>query len=109
MGHMGTLAVNPSLYPNLPYAPPKDFAPLAWVARVANVLVVNPSIKAANLKEFVALAKANLGQLNYGSGGNGSAANLIAEYFKMRTGTTIVHSVPVPTASVRRTIHCYRE
>ncbi|HPW08194.1 MAG TPA: tripartite tricarboxylate transporter substrate-binding protein, partial [Burkholderiaceae bacterium] len=46
MGHIGTLAVNPSLYPNLPYDPVKNFAPVAWVARVPNVLVVHPSVKA---------------------------------------------------------------
>ena len=91
MGHIGTLAVNPSLYPNLSYDPVKNFAPVAWVARVPNVLVVHPSVKAASLKEFVAQVKARPGQINYGSGGNGSAANLATEYFKMQTGTAIVH------------------
>jgi tripartite-type tricarboxylate transporter receptor subunit TctC len=91
MGHIGTLAVNPSLYPNLPYDPVKNFAPVAWVAQVPNVLVVHPSVKATNLKEFVALVKTKPGQLNYGSGGNGSAANLVTEYFKMQTGTAILH------------------
>lgn len=91
MGHIGTLAVNPSLYPKLPYDPVKDFAPVAWVARVPNVLVVHPSVPAKNLKELVAYLKANPGRLNYGSGGNGSAANLATEYFKMQTNTSIVH------------------
>jgi tripartite-type tricarboxylate transporter receptor subunit TctC len=91
MGHIGTLAVNPSLYPKLPYNPVKDFAPVAWVARVPNVLVVNPSVKATSVKELVALAKARPGQLNYGSGGNGSAANLATEYFKMQTGISLLH------------------
>jgi tripartite-type tricarboxylate transporter receptor subunit TctC len=91
MGHIGTLAVNQSLYPHLPYDPVKSFAPVAWVARVPNVLVVHPSVKAANLREFIALAKTKPGQLNYGSGGNGSAANLATEYFKMQTGTAILH------------------
>lgn len=91
MGHIGTLAVNPSLYPKLPYNPVKDFAPVAWVARVPNVLVVHPSVPARTVKELVALAKARPGQLNYGSGGNGSAANLATEYFKMETGTSLVH------------------
>ena len=91
MGHIGTLAVNPSLYPKLPYHPLKDFAPVAWVANVPNVLVLHPSTKAANLKDFVAYAKANPGRLNYGSGGNGSAANLATEYLKMRTGISLVH------------------
>jgi tripartite-type tricarboxylate transporter receptor subunit TctC len=91
MGHIGTLAVNPSLYPKLPYDPVKDFAPVAWVARVPNVLVVHPSVPVKNLKELVAYLKANPGRLNYGSGGNGSAANLATEYFKMQTGTSLVH------------------
>lgn len=91
MGHIGTLAVNPSLYPTLPYNPVKDFAPVAWVARVPNLLAVHPSVKAANLKELVALAKSRPGQLNYGSGGNGSAANLATEYFKLQTGTSLLH------------------
>lgn len=91
MGHIGTLAVNPNLYPKLPYDPVKDFAPVAWVARVPNVLVVHPSVQAKNVKELVALAKSKPGQLNYGSGGNGSAANLASEYFKLETGTSILH------------------
>ncbi|MDR7306170.1 tripartite-type tricarboxylate transporter receptor subunit TctC [Rhodoferax saidenbachensis] len=91
MGHIGTLAVNPSLYPNLPYDPVKSFAPVAWVARVPNVLVVHPSVPAKNVQELVALAKAKPGQLNYGSGGNGSAANLATEYFKLQTNTSLLH------------------
>jgi len=91
MGHIGTLAVNPSLYPTLPYDPITSFAPVAWVARVPNVLVVHPSVKAHNVNDLVALAKASPGRLNYGSGGNGSAANLATEYFKLQTGTSILH------------------
>lgn len=91
MGHIGTLAVNPSLYPKLPYNPIKDFAPVAWVARVPNVLVVNPNVPAKNVQELIALAKSKPGQLSYGSGGNGSAANLATEYFKMQTETAILH------------------
>ncbi len=91
MGHIGTLAVNPSLYPNLPYDPVKNFAPVAWMARVPNVLAVHPGVNANSVREFVALAKAKPGQLNYGSGGNGSAANLAGEYFKLQTETSIAH------------------
>ncbi|WP_077591913.1 tripartite tricarboxylate transporter substrate binding protein [Polaromonas sp. A23] len=91
MGHIGTLAVNPSLYPSLPYDPIKSFAPVAWVARVPNVLVVNPQVAARSVTELVALAKSRPGQLNYGSGGNGSAANLATEYFKLQTGTSLLH------------------
>jgi tripartite-type tricarboxylate transporter receptor subunit TctC len=91
MGHIGTLAVNPSLYPKLPYQPVKDFAPVAWVARVPNVLVVHPSVPARTLPELIAYAKRKPGQLAYGSGGNGSAANLATEYFKLQTSTSLLH------------------
>lgn len=91
MGHIGTLAVNPSLYPNLPYQPLKDFAPVAWVARVPNVLVVNKNVPVQNLQGLLALAKSKPGQLNYSTGGNGSAAHLATEYFKMQTGTSMLH------------------
>jgi tripartite-type tricarboxylate transporter receptor subunit TctC len=64
---------------------------VAWVARVPNVLVVHPSVAAKTVSELVALAKSRPGQLNYGSGGNGSAANLAAEYFKVQTGTSMLH------------------
>jgi len=91
MGHIGTLAVNPSLYPKLPYIPVKDFAPVAWVARVPNILVVHTAVPAKSVQDLIAYAKSKPGQLSYGSGGNGSAANLATEYFKMQTGTSIVH------------------
>lgn len=91
MGHIGTLAVNPAIYPKLPYDPVRDFAPVAWVANVPNVLVVHPKVPAQNLRELVTYAKGRPGRLNYGSGGNGSAAHLATEYLKMQTGTFIVH------------------
>ncbi|NML43870.1 tripartite tricarboxylate transporter substrate binding protein [Ramlibacter sp. G-1-2-2] len=91
MGHVGTLAVNPALYPKLGYDPQRSFLPVAWVARVPNVLVVHPSVPAKSLKELVALAKAQPGRLAYGSGGNGSAAHMTMEYFKLQTGTSLLH------------------
>ncbi len=91
MGHIGTLSITPSIYPNLPYDPIKSFAPVAWVARVPNVLAVHPSVPANNLKEFIAYAKANPGKLNYGSGGNGSAAHTATEYLKLVTQSFMVH------------------
>jgi len=91
MGHLGTLAVNPALYPKLGYDPLRSFTPVAWVARVPNVLVVHPSVPAHTLKELVAYAKAHPGKLAYGSGGNGSAAHTTMEYFKMQTGTSFLH------------------
>jgi tripartite-type tricarboxylate transporter receptor subunit TctC len=89
MGHIGTLAVNPALYPNLPYDPVKSFAPIAWVANVPNVLVVHPSANAKNLKEWVAKSKTST--MNYGSGGNGSAAHLAMEYLKLQTQAEATH------------------
>ena len=91
MGHIGTLAVNPSIYPNLSYDPVRNFTPVAWVASVPNVLVVHPSVPAKSVKELVALAKSKPGQLNYGSGGNGSAAHLATEYLKLQSQTFMVH------------------
>ena len=91
MGHVGTLAVAPSVYPNLPYDPVKSFAPVAWVAKVPNVLAIHPSVPANNVTELVKYLKANPGKVNYGSGGNGSAAHLAMEYFKLSTQTFVVH------------------
>jgi len=91
MGHIGTLAINPSLYKQLPYDPLTSFAPVALVARVPNVLVVNPAVPARNVQELIALAKAKPGSLRYASGGNGSAAHIAMEYFKLRTNTNIEH------------------
>ena len=91
MGHIGTLAVNPNLYPKLPYNPMTDFSPLAMVGLVPNVLVVNPKLPVKNLADFIALAKSKPGALNYATGGVGSAAHLAMEYFKLATGTDIVH------------------
>jgi tripartite-type tricarboxylate transporter receptor subunit TctC len=91
MGHIGTLAVNPTLYPKLPYDAIKDFAPVALVAMVPNVLVVNPGVPARTVAELIALAKAKPGVLTCSSGGAGSAAHLALEYFKLATGTDIVH------------------
>lgn len=91
MGHIGTLAVNVSLYSKLSYDPLKDFVPVCMVALVPNVLVVNPALPVRNVTELIVYARANPGKLNYSSGGNGSAAHLAVEYFKLQTGTSIVH------------------
>jgi len=91
MGHIGTLAINPALYPKLGYDPVKSFSPVAWVAQVPNVLVVNADSPARTLAEFVALAKAQPGRLSYSSGGNGSAAHMSFEYFKLRARLFMLH------------------
>jgi tripartite-type tricarboxylate transporter receptor subunit TctC len=91
MGHIGTLAVNPSMYPKLAYDPVKSFVPVAYVARVPNVLVVNASSPIRTLKDLVAAAQAKPGQLTYSSGGNGSAAQITFESLKLRTKVFMLH------------------
>ena len=84
-------AINPTLYASIPYDPIKDFAPVTQVASTPNVLIVNPSIPAANVKEFIAYAKANPGKLNFGSGSTGSAGHLAGELFKAMAGVDMTH------------------
>jgi tripartite-type tricarboxylate transporter receptor subunit TctC len=91
MGHIGTLAINPSLYKELSYHPLTSFEPVALIARVPNVLAVNPAVPARSVEELIALARAKPGSLRYASGGNGSAAHIAMEYFKLRTKTDIEH------------------
>jgi tripartite-type tricarboxylate transporter receptor subunit TctC len=91
MGHIGTLAVNPALYAKLSYDPIRSFAPVAWVARVPNVLVVPASARAQTFAEFVALARAQPGRLTFSSGGNGSAAHITFELLKLRARIFMLH------------------
>lgn len=90
-----THAVNPWLYARMPYNASTDFAPITQMVRVPNVLVMNADtakrLKIDSLKSFLAYARANPGQLNIGSGGNGSAGHLAAELFKARAGIFAVH------------------
>ncbi|MEQ1776582.1 MAG: tripartite tricarboxylate transporter substrate-binding protein, partial [Burkholderiales bacterium] len=76
MGNVATLAINPHLYSKLPYDPIKDFAPVLLAAEINNCLAVHPSVPVTNVKELVAFAKTRPGQLNYGSGGVGSAQHI---------------------------------
>lgn len=91
MGHVGTLAITPSLYPKLPYDPVRSFTPIAWVARVPNVLVVHPTLPVTDLPSFIAYAKAHPDQINYSSGGNGSAAHMTMSYLAQQTGVRMQH------------------
>ena len=91
LGHIGTLAVNPYMYDKLPYDANKDFKPVSLLAKVPSLYVVNPSVPAKDLKEFIALVKAKPGQMNYGSAGNGSAGHLAMEYLKMTANIFITH------------------
>jgi tripartite-type tricarboxylate transporter receptor subunit TctC len=91
MGALSTHAVNPSLYPSMPYDAVKDFAPITLVAVTPNVLVVNPALPVKSVRELIAYAKANPNKLSFGSGSNGSAGHLAGELFKVETGTDLVH------------------
>ncbi len=91
LGHIGTLAVNPFIFPRLPYDPIKDFTPITLIAKVPSLYVVHPDLPVKDLKEFIAYAKSKPGQLNYGSAGNGSAGHLAFEYLKMVTDIFMLH------------------
>jgi len=98
MGNAGSHGINAALYADLPYDIERDFAPVTQVMRSPNVLVVSPALPAANVRELIALFKANPGKYSYGSGGNGSSAHLSAELFKSMAGVDVVH-VPYKGAS----------
>ena len=91
LGHVGSLAVNPIIFPNQPYDVNRDFVPVTLLAKVPNLFVVHPDVPAANFQEFVAYVKKNPGKLNYGSAGNASAGHLAMEYLKLVTGMFITH------------------
>ena len=91
MGNIATLAINPSLYAKLPYDVLRDFAPVSYTAAITNCLVVHPSLPVKSVKELVALARARPGELNYASGGVGSAQHIPMELLKAMTGVNIVH------------------
>ena len=91
LGHSGTLAINPSLYPKLGFNTQRDLMPLAMFASSPLVLVVNPAIPAKTVSELVALARANAGQINYASSGSGTGAHLTGELFSLKSNTRLVH------------------
>ena len=76
LGGTGTLAIDPTLYPNVGYDPRKDFAPVGLIATSPLIILVNPSLPAHNVQELIALAKAQPGKLNYASAGRGSGIHL---------------------------------
>jgi len=88
---VGPMAVNPTLYKNLPYNPLTDLAPITQISDVPNVLVVHPSLKVANLEGFIAYARSHQGELNYGSTGIGTSAHLSSFMFASRAGFTATH------------------
>jgi tripartite-type tricarboxylate transporter receptor subunit TctC len=91
VGTTSTHAVAPSAYARVGYDPVKDFIPVAQVGVTPYLLVVNPAVKANTLAEFVALAKAEPGKLNYASAGNGTTTHLAMEMLKADAGINLVH------------------
>ena len=91
MSSNAALVTNPFLYKRLGFDPLNDFSPIAVVAKAGQVLAVHPSVPAKTVKELVALAKAQPGKLNFGSGGRGTPAHVAGEIFKSVTGINIVH------------------
>jgi tripartite-type tricarboxylate transporter receptor subunit TctC len=84
-------AINATLYDKLNYNLIRDIAPVASISRGPNVMVVNPSVPAKTVPEFIAYAKANPGKLNMGSSGNGTSPHVAGELFKMMTGIDMIH------------------
>ena len=91
IANVGTQSINPTLYKKLSYNPDTAFVPIGQFAELPFVLAVTASLPANNVKELVALAKAQPGKLTYASSGNGGSPHLSAETFKIATGTHILH------------------
>jgi len=91
LGTTGVFAINQWIYEKPQYSPEKDFAPIINAAATPNMLVVNPSVKASNLKELIALAKAEPGKLTFASAGNGSTSHICGEALKVLEGVDLVH------------------
>jgi tripartite-type tricarboxylate transporter receptor subunit TctC len=87
----GVVVVNPSLYKKLAYDPLKDFAPIAIIASLPNMLVVHPSLPVKNVKELIALAKARPNELTYASGGTGTSNHLAGELLNYLAGVKVTH------------------
>ena len=86
LSDVGALAINPSVYPNMPFDPVKDFAPVIMVAYSPHVLGVHPSVPVGSVRELIDYAKANPGKLNFANSGNGGAPHLAGIAFAQRTG-----------------------
>jgi tripartite-type tricarboxylate transporter receptor subunit TctC len=91
IGHVGTHAINATLYPKIAFDPVRDFTPITLIATLPLALVVHPSVPAKDVKELIAYAKAKPGQLNFASAGNGGPTHLTGELLKTSAGIDIVH------------------
>lgn len=87
----GALGGNLAIYTRMPYDPLKDLAPVGMLVYQGNVLIVNPSVPAKTVKDFIVLARARPGVLNYGSGGNGSSQHMSGELFASQAKVKMVH------------------
>jgi tripartite-type tricarboxylate transporter receptor subunit TctC len=90
-GTISSHAINASLYPQLPYDPLKDFAPITMLATLPNMLIVHPSLNVGAVGELIALLKANPNKYSFGSAGNGTSQHISGELFKIMTGTQMQH------------------
>ena len=86
LSDVGALSINPSVYPDMPFDPAKDFSPVIMVSYSPHVLAVHPSVPVNNVKELIAYAKANPGKLNFANSGTGGAPHLAGVEFAARTG-----------------------
>jgi tripartite-type tricarboxylate transporter receptor subunit TctC len=91
LGGTGTLAIDPSLYPNVGYDPRRDFAPVGLIATSALVVLVNPQVPATTVPELIALARRDPGKLTFASAGVGSGIHLAAELFAAMAGVKLTH------------------
>ena len=91
MGHVNSHGIAPSIFKKLPYDAERDFSMVAYVGYVPNVFVIHPSIPARNVKELIAIAKAQPGSLNYASSGVGSTQHLAGELLTLLAGVKITH------------------
>ena len=91
IGTPGPHVINQYIYKNQPFDGVKDLAPVVVIARVPNLISINPNVKANNLKEFIALAKSQPGKMSYASPGNGSTGHVATELLKSMAGIDLVH------------------
>jgi tripartite-type tricarboxylate transporter receptor subunit TctC len=91
LGNVGSVAINPSVYPKFPVRPLRDFLTITLVSDVPGALAIHPSIPGTTTKEFIAYAKTRPGQLNYGSTGSSSAQRLAFEFFQSKAGIKLQH------------------
>jgi tripartite-type tricarboxylate transporter receptor subunit TctC len=99
LGGTGTLAINPTLYPNVGYDPRKDFAPVGLIAASALVICLDPSLPVRSVADLIALAKREPSKINYASAGTGSGIHLATEYFAAMAGIKLTH---IPYKAPRR-------